>query len=60
MELLRDLQTETQRAKVTTAAATNKRQKAMKARLEKVRERKRLKMGLPIKGECFTWTVNEW
>lgn len=51
MELLRDLRTETQRAEATTAAVAAKRQKAMKARLEKVRQRKRLKMGLPMKGE---------
>ncbi|XP_045123374.1 coiled-coil domain-containing protein 174-like isoform X1 [Portunus trituberculatus] len=51
MELLRDLQTEAQRATATTAAAANKRQKAMKTRLEKVRQRKRLKMGLPMKDD---------
>lgn len=49
MELLRDLRAETQRAEATTAAGAAKRQKAMKARLEKVRQRKRLKMGLPMK-----------
>lgn len=53
MELLRDLRAETQRAEATTAAGAAKRQKAMKARLEKVRQRKRLKMGLPMKGEDF-------
>lgn len=51
MELLRDLRAETQRAEATTAAGAAKRQKAMQARLEKVRQRKRLKMGLPMKGE---------
>ena len=51
MELLRDLQAEAQRATAATAAAANKSQKAMKTRLEKVRQRKRLKMGLPMKGE---------
>lgn len=51
MELLRDLQAEAKRATATTAAAANKRQKAMKARLEKVRQRKRLKMGLPMKDD---------
>uniref|UniRef100_A0A0P4W227 CCDC174 alpha/beta GRSR domain-containing protein n=1 Tax=Scylla olivacea TaxID=85551 RepID=A0A0P4W227_SCYOL len=51
MELLRDLQAEAKRATATTAAAASKRQKAMKARLEKVRQRKRLKMGLPMKDD---------
>lgn len=51
MELLRDLRAETQRAEATTAATAAKKRKAMKARLEKVRQRKRLKMGLPMKGK---------
>lgn len=51
MDLLKDLRAETQRAEATTAAAAAKKRKAMQARLEKVRQRKRLKMGLPMKGK---------
>lgn len=51
MDLLKELRTETQRAEATKANAASKRQKLMQVRLEKVRQRKRLKMGLPMRGK---------
>lgn len=51
MELLRDLRVETKQAEAVTSAKAARKRKAMLARLEKVRQRKRLKMGLPMKGK---------
>lgn len=51
MELLRDLRVETQQAEAITSAKAIRKRKAMEARLKKVRQRKRLKMGLPMKGK---------
>lgn len=51
MELLRDLRVETQQAEAVTSAKAARKRKALAARLEKVRQRKRLKMGLPMQGK---------
>lgn len=51
MEQLRDLRVETKQAEAVTSAKAARKRKAMMARLEKVRQRKRLKIGLPIKDD---------
>lgn len=51
MEFLQEMRAETKAGETAKASAEAKRKAAMKARLDKVRQRKRLKMGLPIKGE---------
>ncbi|XP_045592208.2 coiled-coil domain-containing protein 174 isoform X1 [Procambarus clarkii] len=49
MDLLKEFQNETQQGEAAKLAAASKQQKLLSTRLEKVRQRKRLKMGLPIK-----------
>ncbi|XP_042218445.1 coiled-coil domain-containing protein 174-like [Homarus americanus] len=48
MDLLKELRDETQRGNAAKAASASKKKKILQTRLEKVRQRKRLKMGLPI------------
>lgn len=48
MDLLNDLRAETKQAETAKASAASKKQKMLQLRLEKVRQRKRLKMGLPM------------
>lgn len=50
MAHLRELHEESKSLQSQAASAQAKKDKAMKARLEKVRQRKRLKMGLPMEG----------
>ncbi|XP_042893183.1 coiled-coil domain-containing protein 174-like [Penaeus japonicus] len=49
LDLLRDLHKETQVGERAKRVAAAKKEKMLQARLEKVRQRKRLKMGLPVK-----------
>ena len=54
-QFLKDLHNEAQSAALAKAKEDAKRAKLMKIRLAKVREKKRLKLGLPVKGElCFS------
>lgn len=49
MDLLQELHKETQVGERAKRAAAAKKEKTLQARLEKVRQRKRLKLGLPVK-----------
>lgn len=53
MDLLKELRRETQQKEAAKVAGAAKQQKMLQSRLEKVRQRKRLKMGLPIKDDTL-------
>ncbi|XP_068209491.1 coiled-coil domain-containing protein 174-like [Palaemon carinicauda] len=51
MDMLKEMHEEARRSEHTKKIVESKKQKLLKARLEKVRQRKRLKLGLPIKDD---------